>query len=138
MFAMYSRQPLPGSPGCQARRALLASCQASTTVEADPGYQASGPKARGLVDRWSPVALHFAPALLVESNEKRMEALRRLSEVAGIATFVIGAIAMTGWILGVDFLKSVVPGLITMKANWPDPVLRSTCCESWVDVLPAA
>jgi hypothetical protein len=46
-----------------------------------------------------------------------MEALRRLSEVAGIATFLIGAMAMTGWILGVDFLKSVVPGLITMKAN---------------------
>ena len=46
-----------------------------------------------------------------------MHALRRLSEVAGIATFLIGAIAMTGWILGVDFLKSVVPGLITMKAN---------------------
>jgi len=53
----------------------------------------------------------------MESNEKRMEALRRLSEVAGIATFLIGAMAMTGWILGVDFLKSVVPGLITMKAN---------------------
>ena len=46
-----------------------------------------------------------------------MHDLRRLSEVAGIATFLIGAIAMTGWILGVDFLKSVVPGLITMKAN---------------------
>jgi len=46
-----------------------------------------------------------------------MEALRRLSEVAGIATFLIGAMAMTGWILGVDSLKSVVPGLITMKAN---------------------
>ena len=46
-----------------------------------------------------------------------MEALRRLSEVAGIATFLIGAMAMSGWILGIDFLKSVVPGLITMKAN---------------------
>jgi len=53
----------------------------------------------------------------MESDEKRMEALRRLSEVAGIATFLIGAMAMSGWILGIDFLKSVVPGLITMKAN---------------------
>lgn len=29
----------------------------------------------------------------------------------------IGAMAMTGWITGVDTLKSVVPGLVTMKAN---------------------
>jgi hypothetical protein len=46
-----------------------------------------------------------------------MNGLRRLSEVAGIATALIGAMAMTGWVLGVDVLKSVVPGLITMKAN---------------------
>jgi len=46
-----------------------------------------------------------------------MNALRRLSKAAGIAAAVIGAMAMTGWVLGVDFLKSVVPGLITMKAN---------------------
>jgi hypothetical protein len=44
-----------------------------------------------------------------------MKALRRLSEVAGIATSAIGGIAMTGWLLDVDVLKSVVPGLITMR-----------------------
>jgi len=51
----------------------------------------------------------------MESNETRMKALRRLSEVAGIATSAIGGIAMTGWLLDVDVLKSVVPGLITMR-----------------------
>ena len=46
-----------------------------------------------------------------------MNAFRRMSEKAGIAAALIGATAMTGWVLGVDVLKSVVPGLITMKAN---------------------
>lgn len=46
-----------------------------------------------------------------------MNDLRRMSEKAGIAAALIGATAMTGWVLGADVLKSVVPGLITMKAN---------------------
>ena len=46
-----------------------------------------------------------------------MDLLRRLSAKAGIAAALIGTIAMAGWVLDIDFLKSVVPGLITMKAN---------------------
>ena len=46
-----------------------------------------------------------------------MDLLHRLSAIAGIAAGLIGTMAMAGWVLGVDFLKSVVPGLITMKAN---------------------
>ena len=53
----------------------------------------------------------------MEPNNARTEKLRRLSAACGLAAVGIGAMAMTGWILGVDALKSVVPGLITMKAN---------------------
>ena len=53
----------------------------------------------------------------MESNQTRTDALRHLSGLAGIAAAMIGAMAMAGWVLGVDVLKSVIPGLITMKAN---------------------
>ncbi len=53
----------------------------------------------------------------MEPNQARIATLRRLSAYAGIAAALIGTMAMAGWVLGVDSLKSVVPGLITMKAN---------------------
>ncbi len=53
----------------------------------------------------------------MELNQTRTAKLRRLSAALGIVAAAIGAMALTGWIVGVDALKSVVPGLITMKAN---------------------
>ncbi len=53
----------------------------------------------------------------MDSSPERTDRLRRLAASAGIAAALIGTMAMTGWVLGIDFLKSVVPGLITMKAN---------------------
>jgi signal transduction histidine kinase/CheY-like chemotaxis protein len=42
---------------------------------------------------------------------------RRLSQSAAALVVLIGASALTGWVLGLDVLKSVVPGQVTMKAN---------------------
>jgi signal transduction histidine kinase/ActR/RegA family two-component response regulator len=42
---------------------------------------------------------------------------RRLALVAGALACLAGGLALTGWILGVDVLKSIVPGTITMKPN---------------------
>ncbi len=56
-----------------------------------------------------------------ETDEKRTPArvaqLHRIGNVTATLAVAIGATAMVGWILGIDTLKSVVPGLITMKAN---------------------
>jgi len=42
---------------------------------------------------------------------------RRLSRAAAVLVVLVGASAMAGWVLGLDVLKSVVPGQVTMKAN---------------------
>jgi two-component system sensor histidine kinase/response regulator len=34
-----------------------------------------------------------------------------------VLVLLAGALALTGWVLGVDQLKSIVPGVVTMKAN---------------------
>ncbi len=53
----------------------------------------------------------------MELDQARIDRLRGLSSAAGGGAVLIGVMAMIGWILGVDALKSVVPGLVTMKAN---------------------
>lgn len=40
-----------------------------------------------------------------------------LTLAAGLAACVLGALTLLGWILGVDELKSIVPGTLTMKPN---------------------
>lgn len=36
---------------------------------------------------------------------------------AAVLTLLLGAAALGGWLLGIDALKSLVPGVVTMKAN---------------------
>lgn len=43
--------------------------------------------------------------------------LQRLSKQSAIAVFWIGCIVIVGWCLDIGLLKSVIPGLVTMKAN---------------------
>ena len=37
--------------------------------------------------------------------------------LAGLAATAVGIVALVGWILGIDALKSLLPGLLTMKVN---------------------
>ena len=53
----------------------------------------------------------------MEPDPHLLKQLRRLSRGAAAAVVLIGSAAMAGWILGIDVLKSVVPGVVTMKAN---------------------
>ncbi|MBK4730890.1 response regulator [Oxynema sp. CENA135] len=43
--------------------------------------------------------------------------LRSVSQVAAILVTCIGSLALVGWIFDIALLKSVLPGLVTMKAN---------------------
>lgn len=42
---------------------------------------------------------------------------RRISEILGIAVFLIGCVVLVGWIFDIPDLKSISPAFVTMKAN---------------------
>ena len=43
--------------------------------------------------------------------------IRDLPTIAGAAAAAVGITVLLGWLLGLDILKSIVPGLLTMKVN---------------------
>jgi signal transduction histidine kinase/ActR/RegA family two-component response regulator len=45
------------------------------------------------------------------------ESLLRAPRLAAAISILVGGLALLGWILGQDALKSIVPGTLTMKAN---------------------
>jgi signal transduction histidine kinase/ActR/RegA family two-component response regulator len=51
------------------------------------------------------------------SSLTAVRGLARLPRIAGAISVALGTLALSGWLLGIDELKSIVPGTITMKAN---------------------
>lgn len=55
--------------------------------------------------------------MAVSSSLERLDPYRRVSRGGALVAMLAGAVALSGWILDVDLLKSVVPGQVTMKVN---------------------
>ena len=53
----------------------------------------------------------------MKTPPRRLDTLRLVSRGAGLAVALIGGSVLLGWALDVGALKSVVPGLVEMKAN---------------------
>lgn len=50
-------------------------------------------------------------------KDDRLNFYFAISEIAGIFTAVIGLLVLAGWLFNIPSMKSVLPGLVTMKAN---------------------
>jgi PAS domain S-box-containing protein len=46
-----------------------------------------------------------------------MQPLRAPSKILSLIVIVVGAVGLTGWLLDISSFKTVLPGLVTMKAN---------------------
>ncbi|WP_318731950.1 MULTISPECIES: sensor histidine kinase [unclassified Roseofilum] len=54
---------------------------------------------------------------MVNHSKLLIANLQKVSKRSAIAVFWIGLIVIIGWFFDIGFLKSVLPGLVTMKAN---------------------
>ncbi|MCL1472263.1 sensor histidine kinase [Argonema antarcticum] len=55
--------------------------------------------------------------LQVYKTPALIASMQSFSKKAGITVFLIGCVVITGWIFDITILKSILPGLVSMKAN---------------------
>src|ERR1700722_19876729 len=52
-----------------------------------------------------------------EPNARLFKSLRLYCQVTSIAVMALGCVVLYGWARGIEPLKTVFPGLVTMKVN---------------------
>ncbi|MBW4678838.1 MAG: PAS domain S-box protein [Microcoleus vaginatus WJT46-NPBG5] len=57
------------------------------------------------------------PQIQETQTQNLIPSLQAFSRKASVAVIVIGSMVIVGWMLNIPTLKTVVPGLVTMKAN---------------------
>jgi hypothetical protein len=64
-----------------------------------------------------PISFDVRSTEIADSEVRLFKRLRTYCEGAAIAVVILAGTVLLGWVFGIAILKSVVPGLVTMKVN---------------------